>query len=359
MAYVYRHFIPQNTAPPGAKRIVVLDGNGNKVCAIPLGNLTPPAGVPLYRVGVGSDLHIYPHAAVAWMPEAKMDAALNTFKSSGCVRTFFAGDLTNTGFYRQRTLDDGSTELYLDEEQMEKYAEIGAAHGIPVEEIAGNHGSYYGQAVTNNMELWEKYTGKGVLAYTVEQGDDLFIMVGQPRDSWVMSDEDLQWIYDTLEANRNRRCFVFVHSHMDGDSGNPLNARDNSIFNYWGATKTTVFKAIMAHYKNTVLFHGHTHMMFESQQYDVDANYTEKNGFRSVHIPSLGAPRQLNADGTWTGRDTESQGYIMDVHAACIVLRGWDFVGDKPVPIGTYRIDTPLVDIPAGTFTDPTGTITV
>lgn len=356
MSYKYTHFIKQNTAPSGATSIGVYDSNGEKVCSISLGRMTPPDTEPLYSFGIVSDVHLYPLAAVAWTPETKFDNALTHFENEGCAFCVACGDLTNTGFYLRTDESDAST-AYLDERQMAKYKEICDKHAIPVYEICGNHESYYGMPITDNLDLLETYTGKGELAYTVVQGDDLFIFVGQPKDASVMSDEDLQWLYETLESNRNKRCFVFVHSHMDGDSGNPLNARGNSIFNYWGATKTQAFKNLMSHYKNTILFHGHTHMKFESQMYDDVANYTEKNGFRSVHVPSSGFPRELNADGSWTGKDAESYGYIVDVYDGFAVLNGWDFVNSQYVPLGVYKIDTTLVTIEAGTFTDSTGTI--
>ena len=144
---------------------------------------------------------------------------------------------------------------------------------------------------------------------------------------------------------------------MANDSGSPLNARTNYIFTDWGSTKTNAFKNLMAHYKNTILFHGHSHLGFESQQYDECANYTEKNGFRSVHVPSGGSPRALNADGSWVSMETDSQGYIVDVYSNCVVLNGLDLINNKPIPLGTYKIDTTLQIIEANTFVDATGTI--
>lgn len=347
MPYVYRHFITQNTAPNGAKRIVVHDSNGNKVCAIPLGGLTPPTGNPLYSFGIVSDLHISHNTAVAWQPIPKFNNALTLFENHGCAFCIATGDLTNTGFYR-RTVETDASTTYLDETQFTKYKEVCDAHTIPVYELCGNHESYYGMPVTNNLDKLNTYTGKNVLSYTVAQGNDLFILCGQPRDAAVMSDEDFTWLGTTLEANKDKRCFVFVHSHIDDnveggveDSGNPAFARENSIFGYWGATKTANFINLMKKYPNAILFHGHTHIMFEAQKFDPQANYSEENGFKSVHIPSLGSPRTLiSANGTWRAAESESQGYIVDVYADCIVLNGWDFAGNKPVPLGTYKIDT-------------------
>lgn len=342
MAYVYRHFIPQNTAPKGSQKIGVYDSNGRKVCTIPLGGLTPPTGNPLYSFGIVSDIHISHNTAVTWQPIPKFDNALTFFESKGCAMCIATGDLTNTGFYMRTTETDAST-AYLDEQQFTRYKEVCDKHTVPVYELCGNHESYYGMPITNNLDKLETYTGKGVLSYTVAHGNDLFILCGQPRDAAVMSDEDFTWLGTTLEANKDKRCFVFIHSYIEEDSGDAVDYRENSIFDYWGATKTNAFMDVMRQYPNAILFHGHSHMMFECQEYDDNATYAERNGFKSVHVPSLGRPRNVNISaGTTPEADSESQGYIVDVYDDCIVLNGMDFINNVPVPLGTYRINTSL-----------------
>ena len=346
MAYVYRHFIPQNTAPKGATKIGVYDRNGKRVMTIPLGGLIPPNSEKLYSFGLVSDIHLW-KALSSWDGNTKFDNALSYFDSYGCVMCIVTGDLTQSGFYVRTDDTDASTQSF-DETQFQKYKEICDKHAIPVYEMCGNHESYYSMSVSENLDKLKTYTGKDVLSYTVTQGNDLFILCGQPDDFIVMSDEDFTWLGETLEANKDKRCFVFIHSHIDDnveggveDSGNPAFARENSIFGYWGATKTANFINLMKQYPNAILFHGHTHIKFEAQEFDPQANYSEENGFKSVHIPSLGWPRTLvSSDGTWEGAHTESQGYIVDVYDDCIVLNGWDFINNKYVPLGVYKINT-------------------
>lgn len=343
MPYVYRHFIPQNTAPKGTKRIGVYK-DGKKVATIPLGRMTPPAKEKLYSFGVFSDIHLY-KSVTNWDGNGKFDGALTYLESQGCAMCVISGDLTQTGLYDEQT----GGGYVLNEAQFAKYKEICDKHTIPVYELCGNHESYYGQPITNNLDKLKTYTGKDVLSYTVSQGNDLFILCGQPKDAAVMTDEDFQWLGTTLEANKDKRCFVFVHSHIDDnveggveDSGNPSFARENSIFGngYWGATNRTNFINLIKRYPNTLLFHGHTHIKFEAQEFDLEANYSKENGFKSVHVPSLGSPRTLiSADGTWQAAESESQGYIVDVYDDCIVLNGMDFVNEVPVPLGVYKIN--------------------
>lgn len=348
MPYKYKHFIPQNIAPVGAKRIVVLDAHRNVMTSIPLGRLAPPSGAPLYSGGVGSDLHLYKSGVswVTWSPDTKFDAALTIFSNEGCEFFAHAGDITQTGFY-----DEGDTET-LTPDQFIVYKAICDAHETEEDGCCGNHESYVVPIINNLPEL-EEYTGSG-LYFAKSRHGDLFIYVGQPRNVTPMSDEALQWLAETLEANRNRRCFIFVHPHLL--SGNPLGAyTSNPLFDSW--EKTAAFLALIKHYKNTIVFHGHTHTKLECQEQDATANYVERDG-RFVHIPSLTRPRDV-VDGALVNRDAEGQAYIMDVYEHCVVLRGINIITGQPIPIGTYKIDTTLVEIPAGAFSDPTGVTTV
>jgi len=183
----------------------------------------------------------------------------------------------------------------------------------------------------------------------------VFIFIGQPDGNTPMTDEALQWLYETLEVNRNKRCFIFVHPHIS--SGNPVGAyKKNPLFQNWQHFST--FKNLLSHYKNTILFHGHTHVKFECQEQDKESTYSIADGFNSIHVPSLSTPRDV-IDGELINRNNESQGYIVDVYDDCIVLNGMDLIDNIPIALGTYKIDTPLQTIPAGTFTDDTGTITI
>lgn len=336
MAYKYKHFIPQNTAPSGAKKIGVYK-DGIKVTDISLGRMTSPTKEKLYSFGLVSDIHLW-GTEPNWKANTKFDNALSHFENENCSFCIVCGDLTQTGLYLRTTESVAGTE-YLDEAQFAKYKEICDNHTIPIYELMGNHESYYGMPITNNLDKLQTYTGKNVLSYVVEQGNDLFILLGQPSGSVVMSDTDFTWFEQTLEANQDKRCFVFVHSYIEEDSGDAKDFRENSIFDGWG--KTNAFINLLNQYDNVILFHGHSHIKFEYQVIDKNANYTEKNGFKSVHIPSLGRPRDVDVTASSTPyADSEAQGYIVDVYDDCIVLNGMDLINNEFVPLGVYKIDT-------------------
>lgn len=347
MAYKYKHFIPENIAPNGAKNIGIYDSNGNKIYTIPLGGLTPPTEGKLYSFGLISDVHLH-QSTPTWQANNKLDSALSYFESQGCTFCAHYGDLVNEGFY---VSINGSTQYNTG--QWDMFSSIRAKHSIPIYGICGNHESY-GKTITNNLTELNAYTNES-LYFVLSQGNDVFIFVGQPANVTPMSDEALQWLYITLEENRNKRCFVFVHPHIS--SGNALGAyTSNNLFEGWG-TKTTAFKNLLKHYKNTILFHGHSHFMFECQEFDKFANYTDDDGFRSVHIPSLSRPCAL-IDGVRTYQDTKSQGCVIDAYNDCIVLNGIDFINNEYVPLGTFKIDIALQTIEPNSFFDSTGIIT-
>lgn len=341
MAHKYTHFIPQNIAPKGAERIIVCDSKGTEVCSIPLGTMAQPTKEKLYSFGLVSDIHLW-STERDYKPNAKFDNALTYFESQGCSFCCISGDLTQTGFYVRTNDNDPSTQDW-SEAQLAKYKEICDKHSIPVYEIAGNHESYYSMPLSDTIEgnkLWETYTGINELHYCFEHQDDVFIFCGQPRGSTPMTDEAFDFLSNTLEANRNRRCFIFIHPQFTNDSGNALGAyTSNQYLDSWG--KATAFKNLLNEYKNAILFHGHSHFMFECQEFDECANYTNKNGFHSVHVPSLGRTRKITMDYAMLG----SQGYIVDVYDDCIVLNGMAFdytdaTKVVPVPLGTFKIDT-------------------
>ena len=124
------------------------------------------------------------------------------------------------------------------------------------------------------------------------------------------------------------------------------------MFDTW--SKTSEFIELLSNNPNVILFHGHSHMKLENQKYydslkplDKDqlsyknANYTHVNGFKSVHVPSCATPRDINFDENESENDNiASEVYIVDVYDDCIVLNGRDFVNEKLVPLGVYKINT-------------------
>lgn len=320
--------IPQNIAPLNAQKLSIFNGD-TKVCDVPLGHLElPNVGDKLYTFGAISDIHLQYDTA-----QADFQKALTYFNETEDVAfTCICGDLTQT--------------CYADTMATYKQYVDNYSPNTPVYEIAGNHESYASDWTQNGEEvvrnLMRTYTDKE-LHYSFTQGDDVFIMFGICSDYAVFGEGGLQWLHETLEANRNKRCFLFQHIRPDDSCGNAYGIYKNDI---WGGNESVVFENLLKHYKNVIFFHGHSHLKFDLQTRTNLANIDEKYGRYSVHIPSLSAPRTGNVDGTGrTELYAESEGYVVDVYENYIVLRGRDFVDDVELPIARYCLDTTIKNV--------------
>lgn len=379
MSKCITQLIPENVAPKGATGIGVYNSKGSKAGYIPFGRASRPTDESDYLLCVLSDAHV---------EEGKYPTATEDFQralqyaNTNCAFTCIAGDLVDSGGV---------------ESQLANYANLVKQYSPnkPVYAIAGNHENYNGYADGTNGYHLKDYTGyplyysfgvdnKGQRVAMddtqtpLEYADtvrDVFIMVGHFgawHDTKWWSDEfvsldELQWLYDTLEANRNKRCFVFNHvlpvAHGVGDPCDLytiLNATVSSLWNVNDGGIGQAYISLLRHYKNTILFHGHSHTRFDLQELDPKANYSNADGYRSVHIPSLAVPRD-DVSGALKDEPLESEGYIVEVYPDYIVLNGRDFVGGDEdghwSALGTYKIDTTLQTVEEGTFIDPTGLI--
>ena len=325
----YRDFIPQNVAPREVKRIGIYDAEGKRVGTVPLGGLAfPEAGEKLYSFGALSDVHIGYDTAIGDFQRA---LSYLTDVDFICI----CGDLTGDG-------SDG---------QLAQYKALADTASVPVYAIAGNH-----EGVVAGIESRiESYTGHP-LYYSFEHGGDVFVMVGtlggeQYSGGVVFADGELQWLQETLEANRNKRCFVFQHifagvarlvsgSYItDAVCGNAKGLYTNWCWHDTAECQT--FEALMKQYPNVIWFHGHSHLRYSLQKYgQLYANYSEAEGYKEVHIPSLAVPRgDTDGDGKADTIYEGSEGCIVDVYEHGIHIQGRDFVAGAFLPVASYWID--------------------
>ncbi len=335
----YTGFVPQNIAPHGVRRIGVYDSAGKRVGKIPLGGLNPPSniGQRTYAFGALSDVH-YSYQTGA---EDFARALKYLVETEKVAFTCICGDLTSNGTADQLASYKSSVDVN--------------SPNIPVYAIAGNHEGHNSEIVS----IIETYTGHP-LYYSFEYAGDVFIMVGVKSNTGdaLFSDGELQWLYETLEENRNKRCFVFQHVRPQDGCGNAFGIY---AYDIWSGTEQRVFESLLRHYKNVILFHGHSHLKYDLQQeYGAGANIDRLFGVHSIHLSSITVPRDGDASGASSRVEVyaESEGTIVDVYPSGIMLRARDFVGERLIPLGTYWLDTTLQTVEAGTYTDSTGTIT-
>lgn len=337
--------IPVNCAPPGSRSIGLYDSGGTRRGRIKVPDrMLAPAGAKLYSFGCVSDAHTFTSASYVDDVTANDDfqKALTFFRENADF-TCVCGDLTCHG--------------NLGEFQNYKALVDGHSGGKPVYAMAGNH-EHLAEICTD--DLLTTYTGHP-RRYAHSHGDDVFIMCGASGFYDQFTKEDLQWLYAALEANRNKRCFLFVHPFLKGSEycGDSV---EMYPFDMLGGTYGQVFKSLLSHYLNVIYFHGHTHEMFQMQEYcqslpdKPPSCYDNTLGCHSVHIPSLAIPIDISG-GTRVVKSGESQGYLVDVYENEVLLRGRDFARDLWLPTATYKLDTTRKTIAAGTYSDPTGTV--
>lgn len=273
----------------------------------------------LYSFGVLSDLHIQYETGLADFQRAL------TYLKDKVPFTCVCGDLV----------------AYATAENMTQYKNYVDAYAgdMPLYECAGNHETYdyvngtvTAKTLTGDMlTRWTTATGKDTY-YSFEYGNDVFIFLSLKSESAndLFVDGGLTWLAETLETNKNKRCFVFQHVQDPLDNTADPSHKYSPILN---GTSGKEFLRLIKQYKNTVWFHGHTHLTFRIKQYPVG----EDLGYRSVHIPSLSGPRFYDEEtnelvnyyyddnNVQIWGSTLAEGYIVDVYENKIVLRGINF----------------------------------
>lgn len=325
----YTGLIAQNTAPKNATKFGVYNASGVRVGSVAFAaSYDKDLGNKLYSFGAISDTHIGYKTA-----EDDLKKALTYFDKDDSI-AFIAncGDLATGG-------TDGNLTTYK--------TIVSGYTTKPVYEIAGNHEASRGYLAMDGLK---EYTGED-LYYCFTYGNDVYIMIGMydVHAGEQFSEEELRWLYETLETNRDKRCFVFMHLNPRDGSGDAvdLDLEGDMLSNNRGET----FYNLMAHYTNVTWFHGHTHQEFKIQEANAMNTYDNVLGSHSVHIPSLSVPRIVEEDAI-AENTAASEGYIVDVYENAVVLRGRDFVSGKFLPIATYCLDTAVETVAENTFRD-------
>lgn len=317
----YKDFILENVAPRNVRRIGIYNAQGNRVGQIPLGYLTfPDVGQKLYSFVVISDIHIGENTANTDYTRALQWSSENVDFICEC------GDLIHGNAANANA-------------QIAQYKECRANATVPVYAISGNHDGAY---VANVETVITSYTGKP-LYYSFTQGDDVFVMVGNVSSTAgaLFTAAELTWLAETLEANKDKRVFLFQHVRPDDACGNALGIY---VYDIWGGAQETTFENLLRKYPNVIFFHGHSHLKYYLQKYSDKANIDKTFGCWSVHVPSISVPRDTLSvvNPSITTIYAESEGCVVDVYKSGIHIRGRNFLTGEFLPIASYWLDTTL-----------------
>ena len=332
----FNGFNKVNCAPIGTESIGVYNtGNervgGYSVDELDLSNL----GAKNYSFAALSDTHIGSKTS-----EIDLKSALQFIENEHDIEfTTICGDLSLGGTVNNLNVYSSIVDEYTTK---------------PVYAISGNHETNAPFAPLG-IDSLKPYTGQD-LYYSFTKNNDVYIMLGMydVHKGYEFADGELQWLYEVLEENRNKRCFLFMHLYPRDGSGDAVDLDlEGDMLNN---TQGQVFYSLLSHYSNILYFHGHSHEAFSVQLENDMNNYDDIFGCHSIHIPSLAYPKKLT-NGKLVADYDASEGYIVDVYENGVVLKGRDFVSGKYLPIASYYLDTTLKSIEPDTYYDPTGTI--
>ena len=351
---VYREFIAENAPPKTATKIGVYAENGARVGEIALGwlNRFMSQWNLNYSFAVISDVHIGKGDSVEDLTNATayFDSDNNIEFAVICGDVVDDGkEITELETY-QNIVANVQTPIYT---AMGNHESINLDVSGAETDISGNYASisqYFKQNAhpTINQELY----------YSFNKGNDVFIILGVYGNfnyGRTFSDDELQWLYETLEANRNKRCFLFHHYFPKNGSGDAVNCYSSDGLK---GIQGEVFYNLLRHYKNVIYFHGHSHASFRVRELNKYNTIDKEYGHYSVHVPSLMWTTYPNANGDAYVKDQETgEGYIVEVYSTGVLLKGRDFEKNMFVPLGTYFLETTIQEVKENTFFDETGTI--
>lgn len=272
---------------------------------------------------------------------AVADTQVNAFTGNGIYLENVLKDISNSSQRQDAFILDGDvTENSLIPEWEEFYSLLGQYDPADNYVVAtGNHDirlRAHSQVVERFTSYYNDFTGSSIdeLHYSMEINGYTFIVVGsdeQSLEKQVLSDEQLQWIDQTLsEATADGKpVFVLCHQPLKDTHGLPELWNDGKTDSgYIGDQNDELFE-ILNSYENVILISGHLHTGFGQYTYE------EVGNIHSVNLPAVG---MQNADGDYL---EFSIGYTVEVYDDEVLFRARDFGNGIYLP--EYDITIPIV----------------
>lgn len=142
------------------------------------------------------------------------------------------------------------------------------------------------------------------------------VVLGSDRTEFeeaYLSDEQLEWLDDEVEAEDGKPVFVILHQPLKNTHN--VEVAWNSPFEGGGTVgaQSIALKAILSKYENVFLISGHLHSGFGPD------SYNNVDGIHSINLPSMTIE---NKDGTYNNPGT---GYILEVYEDEVIFRARDY----------------------------------
>ena len=267
---------------------------------------------PLYKFGLLSDAHVDGDGTDTAYSISDLNNAIQYFNNKNCKFIVHCGDVTENG----RSEDYSVLKSCL------------ATSSIPNYFVRGNHD------MTNG---YSEATGCAD-DYTITQNNDLFIFLSPSAGSGTLSDDKLNWLENLLTTNRDKRIFFNYHFFFNNTAGNACNLDNGGLPS--NNSSVIRLKAMIESYSNLIFCNGHSHLRFNLQDLDPNANYYHEEGkCYYVHVPSASRPRDDNGSGGTTNIYGGSEGYLVEVYANKVVFKPIDFIANEYLTKYNYTVN--------------------
>ena len=281
------------------------------------------------RIALVSDMHIDAGFEVSIGHAQAAFAALTQFDPAPDA-IVINGDITNHG----------------QPEEYDLAQELAAGSGLtfPASFVCamGNHEQrgYYDdtspEAFQAQRDLFIERCGLERLYYGLEVNGVHLLLLGPDADpqSWMtvrMSDEQLAWLHDMLEADAKAGRISFVFSHQPLDE-TVIHTYEGE-YAYGALESSSALREVIADYGNAILVTAHTHSPADFFRPDNKGPLFVGDSAVAYlrHDPYL----------DWTEEGTlYSCGVLADVFGDRIEFLSWDFVNGAPDEAGSYMLES-------------------
>lgn len=345
-----------------------------------------PVEKALYRFGVLSDIHLKDDAYVVADdpdPNAILDAtlslsdyerALTFYKNNGVDFLCINGDIVANSRNAADTADEETRTIAMNEwlSELQLFTQYNATcfPDKPIYATTGNHDanpcgfsygeissgingfgmpvSIYGDGTKTAEQVWKEIVGRDS-RFVIEQGNDVFIFMHMYYYNYVTfyRKEDEEWLQTQLEANKDKRVFLFFHPMISST----YDVDGNGIDHTRTGVRVVNFMNMVYNYPNVIWFTGHSHYNLWREggiqpdgvtPYVNPNTYQIENSMTMIHCPSCAYIRNKNAGGSVIRDNEGSQGLLVDVFADRVVIKGVDFTqgdGGAFIPKANYIIN--------------------
>lgn len=288
----------------------------------------------LYTFGLLSDVHVDGDGNDEAFSNSDLKNAISFLEKAGASFIAYAGDMT----YNGRAEDYTALKTCLQTATIPNYC------------VRGNHDAY------SLADGYASATGCKE-DYIITQNNDLLIFIScadTNHDTGGLTTAKLDWLENLLKNNTNTRVFLFYHYFVDGTSGNGIGVYPYGTLKPSNAVALR-FINMVKQYPNLIYCNGHSHMRFNIQDKDPNANYYHNDGeCYYIHIPSTSKPRFPSGD-TVADYYEGSEGYLVKVYANKVLFKPIDFIAKQYLTAYNYTANVAQGNAP----TVPTNTIDI